>query len=125
VTCAGSSACVAGICVDDPCRLIRCPGGTRCVPWEGSCEHVGGEVPDGGIPDGGNVTPDLSGPEGLRDGGLTGAPDLWGFSAPGAGCETAPGPAQASSTVALAAFGLALALGLLWRRTRGNRATAA
>lgn len=32
------SACQFGQCVDDPCRFVRCPAGSRCAPWNGSCE---------------------------------------------------------------------------------------
>lgn len=38
--CRGTSACRAGVCVDDPCRYLTCPKGTRCVPWEGTCDFV-------------------------------------------------------------------------------------
>ena len=38
--CKGTSRCRAGECVDDPCRWTRCPTGTRCVAWEGSCELI-------------------------------------------------------------------------------------
>jgi hypothetical protein len=38
--CKGTSACRGGKCIDDPCRYISCPTGTRCTPWEGSCDWL-------------------------------------------------------------------------------------
>ena len=38
--CKGTSACRAGKCADDPCRFITCPSGTRCLPWEGTCDWI-------------------------------------------------------------------------------------
>lgn len=38
--CKGTSACRAGKCVDDPCRFVSCPKGTRCLPWEGTCDWI-------------------------------------------------------------------------------------
>jgi hypothetical protein len=32
------SACQYGTCVDDPCKFVRCPSGSLCVPWDGSCK---------------------------------------------------------------------------------------
>lgn len=40
--CKSPSQCQFGTCVDEPCQFIRCPPMTRCVPWNGSCEFVGG-----------------------------------------------------------------------------------
>lgn len=36
--CHAPSLCQRGECVDDPCRFISCPAGTRCLPFSGSCE---------------------------------------------------------------------------------------
>jgi hypothetical protein len=38
--CKGTSACRGGKCIDDPCRYISCPTGTRCIPWEGTCDWL-------------------------------------------------------------------------------------
>lgn len=43
--CKGTSRCSAGVCVDDPCRWTRCPTGTRCIAWEGSCEQIPTDAP--------------------------------------------------------------------------------
>ena len=36
--CRVPSACQFGQCVDDPCKFVRCPSGSICVPWNGSCK---------------------------------------------------------------------------------------
>lgn len=36
--CRVPSACQYGQCVDDPCKFVRCPTGSLCVPWNGSCK---------------------------------------------------------------------------------------
>lgn len=81
--CKGSSACRAGQCVDDPCRFTECPAGTRCIPWEGTCDYKqpadeNTNMADGGSGDDGEV--------GIRH----------------VGCSTIPGGAGAAS------FGVAL-----------------
>lgn len=43
--CKTPSACQYGTCVDDPCKFVRCPVGSRCVPWNGSCEFAPGQLP--------------------------------------------------------------------------------
>ena len=48
--CRVPSACQYGQCVDDPCRFVRCPAGSLCVPWNGSCKFDPSSV----------VTPDMA-----------------------------------------------------------------
>jgi hypothetical protein len=94
--CKGTSACRAGKCVDDPCRFITCPTGTRCIPWEGSCDWIPPVVEDA---DGGtNVEGDGDGTGGLRR----------------TGCSTIPGGAGAASF----GVGLLYLAGLLTARRR-------
>jgi MYXO-CTERM domain-containing protein len=95
--CKGTSACRAGKCVDDPCRFISCPSGTRCIPWEGTCDWVPAapvDDPDAGVP-------------GEEDDG-TGIRRT--------GCSTIPGGAGTASFGVAAAY--LLALTALRRRRR-------
>jgi len=79
--CRGTSACRAGKCIDDPCRFVSCPQGTRCIPWEGSCDWLPPPPPDevdGGT---GQNNSDDDGSIGLRR----------------TGCNTIPGGAGSAS----------------------------
>lgn len=95
MACKGTSACRAGKCVDDPCRFIACPSGTRCIPWEGSCDYVP------------QVTEDV-------DGGTDGGDDDGTGGIRRTGCSTIPGGAGAASF----GVGLLYLAGLLTARRR-------
>ena len=87
--CRGTSACRAGVCVDDPCRYFTCPKGTRCVPWEGTCDFVPLPIEE--------MPPEMMNPDD-DDGKITRA----------AGCSTIPGGAESASLGGGALFLLAL-----------------
>lgn len=96
ITCKGTSKCMNGLCVDDPCDFITCPVGRRCVAWEGSCE-----APND------NPLPDMSSaPTG--DMGTSGAPDLATgtdpmMPMPSGGCATTtPGSPSGATLMSLA-----------------------
>lgn len=36
--CRSPLVCRRGDCLEDPCRFVTCPAGSRCVPGDGSCE---------------------------------------------------------------------------------------
>jgi hypothetical protein len=40
--CQEPRGCVGGKCIDDPCGsgFIKCPAGTTCTPWAGTCQPV-------------------------------------------------------------------------------------
>lgn len=118
VVCKGTSSCLAGTCAEDPCHLITCPMGTRCVPWEGTCEYDDGRpVADmgGGIAD--MSSTDLAGwvPP---DSGEAASPDLSGGEdlPPVGGCSSAPGSLPSASLFAM--FFMAGTFLLLRRRKR-------
>lgn len=100
ITCKGTSKCMNGLCVDDPCDFITCPSGRRCVPWEGSCE----------VPSENPVADMSSGP--TADMGSSDTPDLATgpdtmMPMPSGGCATTtPGSPSAATlaSLAIAAF---------------------
>lgn len=73
--CKGTSSCRGGKCVDDPCRYIRCPTGSRCVNWEGTCDA---------IPNPPVMTPDM-------------ANSSVDIDSRGGGCSALPGTAGSAS----------------------------
>lgn len=93
--CKAPSRCQAGTCVDDPCLIVKCPTGNRCVPWNGSCEYVGSGV----ITEEDMAAPDID----------TGERDHRG------GCNAASSAAAGGSSL-FAGLGVLLAFGLLRRR---------
>jgi hypothetical protein len=42
VLCKNRQGCFGGACKDDPCFYITCPDSLECVPFEGTCQPVGG-----------------------------------------------------------------------------------
>lgn len=92
--CKGTSRCAGGICVDDPCRWTRCPSGTRCINWDGSCDLIPNEEPPPSDQDPDNVN----------------AENRLG------GCSTVPGGAGAVSFLASAL----LFVGVLLARRRAR-----
>lgn len=92
--CKGTARCQSGTCVDDPCRWTRCPTGTRCVNWDGSCELIVTEEP---LPD--------DNKDGEFDGGSM------------RGCSAVPGGAGG---VSLSASALLLLFLLAARRRRSR-----
>lgn len=40
--CKNHQGCFNGACKDDPCYYITCPDSLECVPFEGTCQPVGG-----------------------------------------------------------------------------------
>lgn len=91
--CKGTSACRGGKCIDDPCRFITCPTGTRCIPWEGSCDWL-------------PPPPDDESMNEEEEGGTT---------VRRSGCSTIPGGAGAASVGVASLYFLAL-LGARRRR---------
>jgi hypothetical protein len=94
--CRGTSACRAGKCIDDPCRFLTCPKGTRCVPWEGTCNWVPPPPDETMMPD--PMMPDDNDPTGGRM----------------RGCNTVPGHAANASLLG----GLLFLLGMVLARRR-------
>ena len=43
VLCKNRQGCFGGACKDDPCYYITCPDSLECVPFEGTCQPVGGQ----------------------------------------------------------------------------------
>jgi MYXO-CTERM domain-containing protein len=83
--------CRAGVCVDDPCRLIVCPAGTACNE-EGQCLEEqtnpngdGGPGDDSGVDGGGVPVVDASGRDVSVVDGTQGLPDDMSVSAAGGG----------------------------------------
>jgi hypothetical protein len=93
--CKPPSACRGGGCVDDPCRYFTCPKGTRCIPWEGSCDWI--PPPPDENPDAEN--PDDTDPTVRR-----------------AGCSTIPGGAGVASVGVASLYFFALVVARRRRR---------
>jgi hypothetical protein len=113
--CHPPALCQRGECVDDPCRFISCPAGTRCVPFGGSCEWA----PPSGSTDLG--TSEKPGGEVWHNGGCA-MPAQGPIGGRGLGGRTLPGLPGPAELAGLA--GLLLSLGLLGSR-RCRRAWAA
>ena len=111
--CHSPSLCQRGECVDDPCRFISCPAGTRCLPGSGSCEWAppaasmdmgaSGKTEGEVWHNGGCAVP----PQG--PGGARGPGDL---SRPGRAEQAGPSGPAGLAALALAAGLFVLALGI-------------
>jgi MYXO-CTERM domain-containing protein len=72
--CRVPSACQFGTCVDDPCKFVKCPVGSRCVPWDGSCEFAPGTGPQVDMSSGGDDVDIQNRQAGCTIGGNVAAP---------------------------------------------------
>lgn len=109
IKCPGTSQCVSGSCIDDPCLFVSCPSGTTCIEWEGWCAASGG----------GPANADMNAPQSIDMAGspgadLAGAGDMGGESG-GGGCATTTQSGQSAPWFGLLGFGIA-AVALFTRR---------
>ncbi len=75
--CRVPSACQYGTCVDDPCKFVKCPARSTCVPWNGSCKFDPSQIPQVDMAGGTEVSTDNRGATGCAIGGAAAGSTFW------------------------------------------------
>lgn len=96
--CKSPLLCQRGDCIEDPCRFVTCPAGSRCVSGDGSCEWT-------------PLPPDLSAPADMSS---PSDDEVWNNG--GCTLSSADGSASRSATAGPALAILLLGLALLAER---------